>query len=518
MFRLHCFQRKTKQTPVEVFVADEEEQHSNPQRSVALPDSPAATVAPVSAKSVEAGKKKKKNKKNKRRRWRNRLFGDLESKKTEEKPSLPQENDVTSDDTAKKTSWWDLLFKCCRRRHRVSPATSPVPRTSCSPKRHSGSLTPQDEVMLFSELDLSNKIYDYDDFLLPEVPSYPTIMEQIILEMWLKEQFDNTTRSHVSLHDGVKESTITTNNFGFPNIGQSCYMNSSLQSLLTLEDFVRDISCQERVWGSVSAAQVMRRLMDIRDAHTSTDAATKCHLLRLFKEAVSVQAPEFSDRQQKDAHEFLSAVLDQMRSLSPLLQEHAAGMGRRYTCPVEDHLVFRMENTRTCKRCGVHSTRQEEFTNLSLDLVPGGSVDDMLQNYLMETELEFRCECGGQTSGQRSTFATLPKVLILHLKRFRFTPFYELRKADDPVGLQRDLVVSSEKDVGCYSLVSTISHFGSIRAGHYICDGIHPDDSPDEPTDRWLTFNDSAVSETTGWSTCEKRQRTAYILFYRRQE
>lgn len=39
--------------------------------------------------------------------------------------------------------------------------------------------------------------------------------------------------------------------------------------------------------------------MDIRDAHTSTDAATKCHLLRLFKEAVSVQAPEFSDRQQK---------------------------------------------------------------------------------------------------------------------------------------------------------------------------------------------------------------------------
>lgn len=44
----------------------------------------------------------------------------------------------------------------------------------------------------------------------------------------------------------------------FPNIGQSCYMNSSLQSLLTLEDFVRDISCQERVWGSVSAAQVMR--------------------------------------------------------------------------------------------------------------------------------------------------------------------------------------------------------------------------------------------------------------------
>lgn len=111
-------------------------------------------------------------------------------------------------------------------------------------------------------------------------------------------------------------------------------------------------------------------------------------------------------------------------------------------------------------RCGAQSIREEEFTNLSLDLVPGGSVQQMLEEYqtvrpscslsltstltdmkpggtnqsvsqtflsagvfmgvcwlvtlnnmlsLQETELDYNCECGGQTSGQRSTFLTLPR-------------------------------------------------------------------------------------------------------------
>lgn len=34
----------------------------------------------------------------------------------------------------------------------------------------------------------------------------------------------------------------------------------------------------------------------------------------------------------------------------------------------------------TC-RCGARSVREEEFTNLSLDLVPGVSVQQLLQDY-----------------------------------------------------------------------------------------------------------------------------------------
>ncbi len=52
----------------------------------------------------------------------------------------------------------------------------------------------------------------------------------------------------------------------------------------------------------------------------------------------------------QDAHEFLTSVLEQMRCLGPQLQMTAASVGTTYSCPVEDHLVFKMANTRTCKR------------------------------------------------------------------------------------------------------------------------------------------------------------------------
>ncbi|KAE8287133.1 Ubiquitin carboxyl-terminal hydrolase 37 [Larimichthys crocea] len=304
----------------------------------------------------------------------------------------------------------------------------------------------------------------------------------------------------------------------FPNINQSCYMNSILQSLFAMVNLITDIMCQKPVWSSVPKAKLIRSLMAIKDAHPSSDTWNKMSLLHSFRKAASTQGLSFSDQNQEDAHEFLTSVLDQMRSLSSLLQVNAANMNRRYICPVKRHLVFEIEKTRTCNKCGDQSKRKEEFTDLSLDLIPYGSVKEMLQEYVKESELEYKCECGGNTSGQSMAFETLPSnVLILHIKRFIYSPTYELMKLHDPVKLHRDLVVSSNQGDGCYSLISIVSHFGSNgKAGHYICDGVHPDDSLSQTTDHWLTFNDSLVRNTTGASVCEKRRESSYILFYKR--
>ncbi len=52
-------------------------------------------------------------------------------------------------------------------------------------------------------------------------------------------------------------------------------------------------------------------------------------------------------------------------------------------------------------------------------------------------------------STQRSSFNLFHivsyRVLVLHLKRFRFTPSFRLEKASDPVTLLRDLVVCSKE-------------------------------------------------------------------------
>ncbi|CAK6960786.1 ubiquitin carboxyl-terminal hydrolase 37-like [Scomber scombrus] len=254
--------------------------------------------------------------------------------------------------------------------------------------------------------------------------------------------------------------------FGFRNPGNLCYVNSSLQSLITLKGFVDNFVMQV-----------------------------------------------------EDAHEFIIAVLDQLRNLAPLLQRKAALMGTIYRCPVENNFIFKMTSTRTCKGCGAQSSRDEEFSNLSLNLVSGASVQDMLQDYLMETDIDFRCDCGAKKSGQQSTFATLPKILMLQLKRFKYTRSLRLEKLHDAVVLFRELMVTSRGVDGWYSLVSVVSHLGMKgQQGHYVSDGVHPDAGLDDPADRWLHYSDAQVTEVKGDFVCDLHRGNAYVLFYERRD
>ncbi|XP_019744269.1 ubiquitin carboxyl-terminal hydrolase 37-like isoform X2 [Hippocampus comes] len=223
---------------------------------------------------------------------------------------------------------------------------------------------------------------------------------------------------------------------GLPNPAQICYMNASLQSLLTLEDFVEGINCQKPVWSLSPEAALIRSFMNISACHSSRNIELKIRCLYAFKNTVSLLAPEFQDLCQKvttfrsgygfcfvlysisssahaflqDAHEFLTSVLDQIRNLKLAQQKLATKMGKAYYCPVEEHFVFKMQNIRMCLRCNMTFSKEEEFTNLSLDLLPGcGTVEEMLQNYLKKTQVEFQCECGSNTSLQNASFISLPR-------------------------------------------------------------------------------------------------------------
>nr|XP_024657842.1 ubiquitin carboxyl-terminal hydrolase 29-like [Maylandia zebra] len=154
--------------------------------------------------------------------------------------------------------------------------------------------------------------------------------------------------SHQSVACGgkkIESQTGTIDCFGFPNIGNKRPHDPE--------------------------AQLLRRLIDVRDCHESTDYGLKDHHLRAFKKAFSSQAPEYTGSAQKDAHEFLTLFLDEVKRLTPHLERNAALLGQSYSCPVEDHHIFKMENMRTCKSCGHQSSQQEEFTSLSLDLFRG---------------------------------------------------------------------------------------------------------------------------------------------------
>ncbi|CAK6974921.1 ubiquitin carboxyl-terminal hydrolase 37-like isoform X5 [Scomber scombrus] len=494
------FQRtKNKITPKAPVVEHESQLCSTSKAKVPVTDVPAATAGTD---------------------WLHRLFGHLMRKREDSK----QRSDLQQN---QKTGRRCNLFSCCRRKCRVAPAPETKGddehKTIHKPQR---SPTADDQVIEFAVSEEDKEVVEKE--VVEKEVVEKEVVEKVVVEKEVveKEVVEKEVVEKKVVEKEVVEKVVVKKTearmqvdwFGFPNQGQTCYINSSLQSLITLKGFTCGIIEQVEVWSTAPEAELIRGFINIVSLHRSMDVQSKLNALQIFKIIISIRNPEFKDNNQKDAHEFITSFLDQFRSLAPVLKQKAAIAGKTYKCAVEDNFVFKMQNTRTCKGCGVKTCREEEFTNLSLNLVSGASIQEMLQDYLREEELEFRCSCGAKRSGQQPTFKTLPKVLMLQVKRFQYTHYTQVQKLRHPVKLHKELMVTSGQGDGWYSLVSDISHLGmGAHQGHYVSDGIHPDVELDDPSDRWQVYNDRQVTEVQGDAVCQGRQNSVFIVFYERR-
>ncbi|XP_048869902.1 ubiquitin carboxyl-terminal hydrolase 37-like isoform X4 [Brienomyrus brachyistius] len=222
---------------------------------------------------------------------------------------------------------------------------------------------------------------------------------------------------------------------GLPNLGQTCYMNATLQCLFHLPSFCEDISRQEEYWRLVPSADLLRCFTDLASTHGSSGKQKT-----LLKHLLPKVSCHFDEDEQNDAHEFFSCLMSRISELGNLIQ--ARMRTTTYTCPVGGNMGFQMLCQRTCASCGGQSTRTEDFNHLSLDVIPLIPVKDLLENYFKDTEVELTCAtCSGSEAVLSWTFLTLPRVLVLHLKRFSYTPQYQLKKVQDPVLLCREITL-----------------------------------------------------------------------------
>uniref|UniRef100_A0A3Q3JPE1 Ubiquitin carboxyl-terminal hydrolase n=1 Tax=Monopterus albus TaxID=43700 RepID=A0A3Q3JPE1_MONAL len=245
---------------------------------------------------------------------------------------------------------------------------------------------------------------------------------------------------------------------GFSNLGNTCYMNAILQSLFSLPSFSSDMLRQSIPWKKVPINALLRRFAHLMVKKDVGCPETKKDLLRKVKSAISSTAERFSGNMQNDAHEFLSQCLDQLKddvekmnkswtneaaaSSSPVTcengQETASSTiraepgdevdtSRIYTCPVAVNMEFEVQHTITCKGCGEVVTKREQFNDLSIDLprkkktLALRSIQDSLDLFFRMEEIEYLCEkCNGKAATVTHKFSKLPRVLILHLKRYSF--------------------------------------------------------------------------------------------------
>nr|XP_048282936.1 ubiquitin carboxyl-terminal hydrolase 29-like [Myodes glareolus] len=254
---------------------------------------------------------------------------------------------------------------------------------------------------------------------------------------------------------------------GFPNLGNTCYMNSILQSVFGIPTFAKDLLTQGIPWEKVSCDDLIKPLSQLLVLKDIRDVEIKGQLLINVKKSISTVADTFLGDEQNDAHEFLSQCLDQLKlnveklnamccterenEVDDFFPPTYAGPAstKMFVCPVSANFEIELDSSIVCEACGEATLNTEVSNYLSVDLHQGTkehplSIQKSLDLFFTPEKIERNCEkCKNKNSVLRYTLRRLPRVLILHLKRYHFTANRLLVKSQQPVEISKYLDVSS---------------------------------------------------------------------------
>uniref|UniRef100_A0A182QVN5 Ubiquitin carboxyl-terminal hydrolase n=1 Tax=Anopheles farauti TaxID=69004 RepID=A0A182QVN5_9DIPT len=277
---------------------------------------------------------------------------------------------------------------------------------------------------------------------------------------------------------------------GLRNLGNTCFMNSVLQSLSNIQEFscyfntmpALEMKHKQKAYHSRSMKETMddvfvveelrKVLLNLSQGGDGSKGAIspECLFLVIWK-----VVPQFRGHRQHDAHEFLRYMLDrlhtELQQVSFPMEPSGAKAGEHknpYNVSGLSHLQAKGRNSIVtnvfggvlqsevrCLICGMESKKHDPFLDLSLDIPEkyynkdhaaesGGSgadggaspvchISECLSSFteveeLAETELYYcnSCKCK-QKSTKRFWIRRLPNVLCLHIKRFRWNNFYRTK-------------------------------------------------------------------------------------------
>ncbi|XP_037862248.1 ubiquitin carboxyl-terminal hydrolase 29 [Chlorocebus sabaeus] len=254
---------------------------------------------------------------------------------------------------------------------------------------------------------------------------------------------------------------------GFPNLGNTCYMNAILQSLFAIPSFADDLLTQDVPWEYIPFEALIMTLTQLLALKDFCSTEIKRELLGNVKKVISAVAEIFSGNMQNDAHEFLGQCLDQlkedMENLNAILntgkkcrdensspQMHVGSAATKvFVCPVVANFEFELQLSIICKACGHAVLKVEPNNYLSINLHQETkplplSIQNSLDLFFREEELEYNCEmCKHKSCVARHTFSRLSRVLIVHLKRYSFNNAWLLVKNNEQVYIPKYLSLSS---------------------------------------------------------------------------
>ncbi|KZT07231.1 cysteine proteinase [Laetiporus sulphureus 93-53] len=363
-------------------------------------------------------------------------------------------------------------------------------------------------------------------------------------------------------------SDIQIGTSGLKNLGNTCYMNSTIQCLSATVPFARFFT--DGRWKSavnmvnplgtkgnlaLTFANILRELWQ---------GDGQCLSPVTFRRSLCQYAPQFGGSEQHDSQEFLNFLLDGLHEdlnrilkkpqieTTPEREEQLERLPNQIASEQEwqiyrmrnDSLVVdffqgQFRNRMECMHCHKTSTTYNTFMYLSLPIPSGRALskvtlkqclDSFVKEEVMEKSEAWNCpHCKTLRRATKNlSLSRLPPVLLIHLKRFsskgHFTDKietyvdYPLRGLDLtnymppplPPGINAGPQLSREDPRAQippyrYDLYAVTNHFGTLSSGHYTAFIAS--------RGGWLYCDDSRISHADPKDVVGK---PAYMLFYKR--
>ncbi|XP_074240380.1 ubiquitin carboxyl-terminal hydrolase 17-like protein 6 [Saimiri boliviensis] len=294
---------------------------------------------------------------------------------------------------------------------------------------------------------------------------------------------------------------------GLQNMGNTCYVNASLQCLTYTPPLAKYMLSGEH---SQTCHRQKGCMLCTMQAHMTQALNRPGHVIQP-SQALSAG---FHRRRQEDAHEFLMFTLNAMKKTSLPSREQLDDHAEDTTLI---HQIFGgyWRSQIQCLHCHGTSDTFDPYLDIALDIEAAQSVEQALQHLVKPEELNgenaYHCGiCLQKVPASKSlTLHTSPKVLILVLKRFSQVTGHKLAKnVPYPECLDMQPYMSQQNSGPLlYVLYAVLVHAGwTCHNGHYF--SYVKAGAGDA---QWYKMDDAKV---TACGVTSALNQQAYVLFY----